>query len=149
VKKHIVLEGDIPSAMNPPSGCPFQTRCRWKKFVPDNKCETELPPLRDLGAGHRSLCWLDDKQLATMEPVISFDSADAAKAYDILPDDPPHGAGPGLVGTPPQRPHGKTASAEAGEEADASEQAEARTERRTHERQDEASENPAKPDRNI
>jgi peptide/nickel transport system ATP-binding protein len=58
--------------MNPPSGCPFQTRCRWKQFVPDNLCERELPPLRDLGDGHRSLCWLDDAQLAKMEPVISF-----------------------------------------------------------------------------
>ena len=73
VKKHIVLEGDIPSAMNPPPGCPFQTRCRWKKFVPGNKCETEVPPLKDLGNGHKSLCWLDDEQLATMEPVISFE----------------------------------------------------------------------------
>ncbi|MCV0397459.1 MAG: dipeptide ABC transporter ATP-binding protein [Rhizobiaceae bacterium] len=73
VKKHIVLEGDIPSAMNPPSGCPFQTRCRWKKFVPDNKCETEVPPHRKIGEGHYSLCWLDDEQLATMEPVISFE----------------------------------------------------------------------------
>ncbi|TKT80229.1 dipeptide ABC transporter ATP-binding protein [Aquamicrobium sp. LC103] len=72
VKKRIVLEGDIPSAMNPPPGCPFQTRCRWKKFVPDNLCETQVPPLKDLGGGHRSLCWLDDAQLATMEPVISF-----------------------------------------------------------------------------
>ncbi|GIL00969.1 MAG: ABC transporter ATP-binding protein [Alphaproteobacteria bacterium] len=72
VKKHIVLEGDIPSALNPPPGCPFQTRCRWKSRVPDNKCETQLPPFRELGEGHRSLCWLDDAELAKMEPVISF-----------------------------------------------------------------------------
>ncbi|MFC5037007.1 ABC transporter ATP-binding protein [Tianweitania sediminis] len=72
VKKHIVLEGDIPSAMNPPSGCPFQTRCRYKPLVPDNLCETQVPPLRDLGEGHRSLCWLPDEELARMDPVISF-----------------------------------------------------------------------------
>jgi peptide/nickel transport system ATP-binding protein len=79
VKKHIVLEGDIPSAMNPPSGCPFQTRCRWKQFVPGNKCETEVPPYHELGDGHRSLCWLTDEQLATMEPVISFKEEPKAK----------------------------------------------------------------------
>ncbi len=73
VKKHIVLEGDIPSAMNPPSGCPFQTRCRWKSRVPDNLCETQVPPFRELGNGHRSLCWLDDEELASMEPVITLD----------------------------------------------------------------------------
>jgi peptide/nickel transport system ATP-binding protein len=80
VKKHIVLEGDIPSAMNPPSGCPFQTRCRWKQFVPGNKCETEVPPVKHLGDGHMSLCWLDDDQLATMEPVISFKDEKASPA---------------------------------------------------------------------
>ena len=78
VKKHIVLEGDIPSAMNPPSGCPFQTRCRYKQLVPDNLCETEVPPLKDLGDGHRSLCWLTDDVLAKMEPVISFAKDDDA-----------------------------------------------------------------------
>ncbi len=82
VKKHIVLEGDIPSAMNPPPGCPFQTRCRWKKFVPGNKCETELPPLRDLGNGHGSLCWLSDDVLKTMEPVISFGDPENVVAHD-------------------------------------------------------------------
>ncbi len=64
VKKHIVLEGDIPSAMNPPSGCPFQTRCRYKHLVPGNRCETEVPPSKDLGGGHVSRCWLSDEELA-------------------------------------------------------------------------------------
>ncbi|QDY99399.1 dipeptide ABC transporter ATP-binding protein [Nitratireductor mangrovi] len=73
VKEHIVLEGDIPSALNPPTGCPFQTRCRWKSRVPGNKCETEVPPLKELGNGHKSLCWLDDDILGEMGPVISFE----------------------------------------------------------------------------
>jgi peptide/nickel transport system ATP-binding protein len=73
VKKHIVLDGDIPSAMNPPPGCPFQTRCRYKHLVPDGRCETEVPPVHDLGQGHKSLCWLSDDVLATMEPVFSFE----------------------------------------------------------------------------
>ncbi|MDH6232415.1 peptide/nickel transport system ATP-binding protein [Mesorhizobium soli] len=73
VKKRIVLDGEIPSAMNPPTGCPFQTRCRYKHLVPDNLCETKVPPLKDLGDGHKSLCWLSNEVLAKMEPVISFD----------------------------------------------------------------------------
>jgi peptide/nickel transport system ATP-binding protein len=136
VKTHIVLEGDIPSAMNPPSGCPFQTRCRWKKFVPGNKCETELPPLRDLGSGHRSLCWLDDAQLAKMEPVIRFDRDDAAKPHDPEPADPPHGVGPGYVGEPPKRPHGKTGDGGAGEIGARAEEAEARAHARREEARD-------------
>jgi peptide/nickel transport system ATP-binding protein len=78
VKKHIVLEGDIPSAMNPPPGCPFQTRCRYKHLVPDNRCELDVPPVHDLGQGHRMLCWLPDEVLAKMDPVISFDRDDRA-----------------------------------------------------------------------
>lgn len=85
VKKHIVLEGDIPSAMNPPTGCPFQTRCRYKHLVPEGRCEKELPPLKDLGDGHRSLCWLSDEVLSTMEPVIRFDKEHVA--LEGLPDD--------------------------------------------------------------
>ena len=94
VKKHIVLEGDIPSAMNPPTGCPFQTRCRYKHLVPDNLCETKVPPVKDLGGGHKSLCWLADDVLATMEPVISFDNGDAKAAQ----------AAPATKGTPKKAP---------------------------------------------
>jgi len=71
-KKHIILEGDIPSAMNPPPGCPFQTRCRYKDQVPDKHCETEVPPARNLGNGHYVKCHLADDILQRMEPVISF-----------------------------------------------------------------------------
>jgi oligopeptide/dipeptide ABC transporter, ATP-binding protein, C-terminal domain len=70
-KKRIVLEGDIPSAVNPPPGCPFQTRCRWKSQVPGTLCETEMPPLRDLGAGHQVKCHLAVEILANMEPVFT------------------------------------------------------------------------------
>ena len=69
-KKHIVLEGDIPSAMNPPSGCPFQTRCRWKSEVPGGLCEKELPPMRTMADGHQVKCHLSAEKFAEMEPVI-------------------------------------------------------------------------------
>ena len=69
-KEHIVLEGDIPSAMDPPSGCPFQTRCRWKKDVPGGQCDREVPPMKKLADGHQIKCHLSDEMLAKMRPVI-------------------------------------------------------------------------------
>ena len=71
-KKHIVLEGDIPSAMNPPSGCPFQTRCNWKSQVPNGLCDKEVPAVRTLPNGHQIKCHLTDADMETMEPVIQI-----------------------------------------------------------------------------
>ncbi|MDO9638782.1 MAG: ABC transporter ATP-binding protein [Pseudotabrizicola sp.] len=71
-KRRIVLEGDIPSAMNPPPGCPFQTRCRWKSQVPGNLCDTVLPPVQVLAGGHQIKCHLSEAQFAEMEPVITI-----------------------------------------------------------------------------
>jgi peptide/nickel transport system ATP-binding protein len=71
-KKHIVLEGDIPSAMNPPPGCPFQTRCNWKDKAGRTKCETEVPVVRTLDNGHQIKCHLADADMAEMEPVIQM-----------------------------------------------------------------------------
>jgi peptide/nickel transport system ATP-binding protein len=71
VKKHIVLSGEIPSAISPPSGCPFQTRCRWKERVPDGRCEAELPPDIEVRTGHTIKCHLAMADFAAMEPVIS------------------------------------------------------------------------------
>ena len=71
-KKRIVLEGDIPSAVNPPPGCPFQTRCRWKSQVVGGLCDREVPPVRMLEGGHQIKCHLPDEVFATMEPVIKI-----------------------------------------------------------------------------
>ncbi|SEP64391.1 dipeptide ABC transporter ATP-binding protein [Thalassovita taeanensis] len=75
-KERIVLDGDIPSAMNPPPGCPFQTRCRWKSQVPGGLCDTEVPPMRDLGDHHQVKCHLASDILARMLPVISTAAAE-------------------------------------------------------------------------
>ncbi len=69
-KKHVVLEGDIPSAMDPPTGCPFQTRCNYKDNVADGLCEKEVPAIKTLINDHVIKCHLDDSVLNAMEPVI-------------------------------------------------------------------------------
>jgi oligopeptide/dipeptide ABC transporter ATP-binding protein len=55
--KRLVLKGDVPSPAAPPSGCRFHTRC-WlrEKLGNPERCVTEEPPLRDLGAGHQTAC---------------------------------------------------------------------------------------------
>jgi len=69
-KKRIILEGEIPSAIDPPSGCPFHTRCRWKSRVPGNVCETQVPPMLRLRDEHLVKCHLARDVLDEMQPVI-------------------------------------------------------------------------------
>ena len=54
-RQRIILTGDVPSPINPPSGCRFHTRC---PFVFD-RCRVEEPLLRPVGEGHVSACHLD------------------------------------------------------------------------------------------
>jgi peptide/nickel transport system ATP-binding protein len=75
-KKIIVLHGDIPSAVDPPSGCPFQTRCPRKLGA---ICDTEEPPIREFSAGHRIACHIEPALLAEMEPVITMPPEQAAE----------------------------------------------------------------------
>ena len=52
-RKRIILEGDVPSPLNPPSGCHFHTRCP----IAIEKCKVEEPPFIDYGNGHFAACW--------------------------------------------------------------------------------------------
>ncbi len=54
-KKHIKLEGEVPSPMNPPTGCRFRTRCKYAMDI----CKREEPQLKNLGDGHLSACHLN------------------------------------------------------------------------------------------
>jgi oligopeptide transport system ATP-binding protein len=51
-KKRIILEGDVPSPINPPKGCHFHTRCMYK----DKICEEVEPEFKDIGGGHWVAC---------------------------------------------------------------------------------------------
>ena len=52
-RKRIILEGDVPSPMNLPSGCAFRTRCRYAT----EQCAKECPSLTDRGNGHMVSCF--------------------------------------------------------------------------------------------
>ena len=52
-KKRIMLEGDVPSPLHMPTGCPFRTRCRYAT----EQCAAAMPELTDRGNGHKVACW--------------------------------------------------------------------------------------------
>ena len=67
-RSDIRLTGTVPSALDPPAGCRFHTRCP-RKIGPI--CEQEAPPCRGETDGHRIYCHIDLAQLRTIEPVFS------------------------------------------------------------------------------
>ena len=66
-KREIVLEGDLPSAMNPPKGCPFCTRCHRRI---GDICDNEPPPEQTVADRHVIKCHIPLEELKKVEPVI-------------------------------------------------------------------------------
>ncbi len=73
-QKHIRLEGTVPSALNPPQGCVFHTRCpRRAEMLPDGGriCEVETPPWQYNTPEHRIFCHIPLEELRKLDPVVT------------------------------------------------------------------------------
>ncbi len=64
-----VLQGDLPSPLNPPSGCHFHPRCRYATDI----CQREAPVLTEDGAGHACAChhWRDLPEWTGLSPSLT------------------------------------------------------------------------------
>jgi oligopeptide/dipeptide ABC transporter ATP-binding protein len=56
-KKEKIVMGDVPSPINPPSGCHFHPRCPYAKDI----CRKEYPPTKEISPGHFTSCWLESE----------------------------------------------------------------------------------------
>jgi peptide/nickel transport system ATP-binding protein len=72
-QKRIRLEGTVPSALNPPSGCTFHTRCPRRHALPDQGviCAQIAPPWRYNTEQHRIFCHIELAELRQVEPVVT------------------------------------------------------------------------------
>ena len=64
-RQRIILPGDVPSPIHPPTGCPFHPRCP----IAEARCRTEAPALREVAANHLAACHLAGKVIDQPEPM--------------------------------------------------------------------------------
>ena len=58
-KDFVAIKGEIPSPLNPPTGCHFHPRCPYAASVPGNRCQTEQPMLKEIAVNRFSACHLN------------------------------------------------------------------------------------------
>ena len=67
-RRRIILKGEVPSALDPPTGCRFHTRCQYS----EKRCVEEKPVLREFQPGHTVACHFAGASASTSRPIHSF-----------------------------------------------------------------------------
>jgi oligopeptide transport system ATP-binding protein len=83
-RERVVLGGEVPSPLNPPSGCHFHTRCP----IAIERCKVEEPPFIDYGGGHFVACWRARESIDLLPGVGATAIAPPEKAAPPAPAQP-------------------------------------------------------------
>jgi oligopeptide/dipeptide ABC transporter ATP-binding protein len=99
-RRRIILRGDVPSPVNPPTGCRFHTRCWLRRELGNPEvCVTDDPPLREMMPGHASACHFAE-ELIQVERRRQLVASASAHSSAVLTDDEEE-AGPSAPPAPP------------------------------------------------
>ena len=84
-RKRIILKGDVPSPVNPPSGCNFHPRCwLWERLGQPEICTTTDPALTQTGPGHQAACHFSDRMAEQPEVMFHGGSGTPAPASSAV-----------------------------------------------------------------